>query len=400
MSDAGASKILTHKDLPSRGIEKFNVTFGDIKEGIKENINDSILSCQVSYSMSMVTEITLQIIDRDYSRTKYDPKGNLSFAEGNYFNIARDVTYMTKQIADVSFDEVNKIASVNLQSVLMEVAEVSVSQDQSVSPIWTVKCRPKAIQQMKRDKKPGVITGSGTAFVKAACDKYGLKLVAEQTTKKQKITQASGENEADSLWDVIQNLAQQAKFKCFEVDGTLYFASMKWLMYKWGPDAITYTATVKDKTKKPAIDVDKVVTKRYIPLMPGELGKSYELMKMPSMSKSDNAVMEATGSADIDRTNGIGIRPGMTVYVGGIPTFNGYYLVTSVQFEERSPNPVAINFETPERRPKEKIVGLPVGIIFPNIESIDPVGPDILIPYLKTRTTTSVNTGRSSRPPR
>ncbi|MGA1386197.1 MAG: hypothetical protein ACO306_05710 [Flavobacteriaceae bacterium] len=398
MSNTSTDRVLTHRDLPVRGIEKFNVTFGDIREGIKENINDSILSCEVNYSMAMATEITLQIIDRDYSRTQYDPKGQSSFASANYFSIARDVTYMTKQIAKVSLDENSQVASVDLKSILMEVAEVSVSQEQGVSPIWTVKCRPKAVQQMKRDKKPEVITGNGSAYVQAACKKYGLECIFEKTDKSKKITKASGDNEADSVWDVIQNLAQQAKFKCFEVDGTLYFASMKWLLHKWGPDAIVYTATVKDRTKTPPIDVQRVVTKRYIPLIPGELGKAYELMKMPSMSKSDNAVMEATGSAEIERTNGVGIRPGMTVYVGGVPSFNGYYLVTSVNFEERSPNPVGINFETPERRPKEKIIGLPVGIIYPNTQNDDPIGPDVLIPYLKTRTTSPVNTGTRPRP--
>ena len=392
MSDVNINRVLTHKDLPSRGVEKFNVTFGDIPSNIKENLNDSILSCEVDYSMAMATEISLQIIDRDYTRTN----GQLSFAAGNYFNIGRDVTYMTKQISDVSFDSGSQIASVGLKTILMEVADISVSQDQGVSPIWTIKCRPKAVQQMKRDKKPELIQGNGTAYVRAACKKYGLTCIAEETSKSKKITKASGENEADSVWDVLNNLAQQAKFKCFEADGTLFFASMKWLMYKWGPDAITYTAKVKDKTKTPVIEVDKVLTKRYIPLVPGEVGKAYQMMRLPSMNKSDNAVMEATGSVEIERTNGVGIRPGMTVFVSGVPTFVGYYLVTSVKFSERSPNPVAINFETPERRPKEKIVGLQVGPIYPEVN--DPIGPDVLIPYLSSRTTSSVNTGRQGRP--
>ena len=392
MSDFSTDRVLTHKDLPSRGVEKFNVSFGDIATNIKENLNDSILSCQVNYSMTMATEITLQIIDRDYTRTS----GQSSFASENYFNIGRDVTYMTKQISNVSFDSGSQVASVGLKTILMEVADISVSQDQGVSPIWTIKCRPKAVQQMKRDKKPEVIQGNGSAYVIAACRKYALTPIVETTPKSKKITKASGENEADSVWDVINNLAQQAKFKCFECDGTLFFGSMKWLLYQWGPDAITYTAKVKDKTKTPAKEVNRVITKRYIPLIPGELGKAYEMMRLPSMNKSDNAVMEATGSVEIERTNGVGIRPGMTVFVSGIPTFVGYYLVTSVNFEERSPNPVGINFETPERRPKEKIVGLDVGPIFTGTN--DPIGPDVLIPYLSTRTTSSVNTGRRGRP--
>ena len=47
--------------MPPRGVEKFQVTFGDIPSGIAEIMNDSILSCQVNYSMDMVTEITLNI---------------------------------------------------------------------------------------------------------------------------------------------------------------------------------------------------------------------------------------------------------------------------------------------------------------------------------------------------
>lgn len=393
MSD---TQVLTHNNVPIRGVEKFNVTFGDIGQNIKEKINDSILSCQVNYSTDMATEITLQIIDRDYTKTTGSLEGGLSFASANYFNIGRDVTYTTKTIASTVFDDTAKIASVNLKTILMEVAEISVSQDQSVSPIWTIKCRPKAVQQMKRDKKPEVISGNGAAYVRAACKKYGLLSVVEETTKSKKITKASGENEADSVWDVITNLAQQAKFKCFECDGTLFFGSMKWLMYKWGPDSISYAAKIKNNKFNPPKEETKIVTRRYIPLIPGELGKAYELLKMPAMNKSDNAVMEATGSAEIDRTNGVGIRPGMTVFVGGIPTFIGYYLVTSVNFEERSPNPVGINFQTPERKPKEKILNIDVGSIY--ADTGDAIGPDVLVPYIQRSETGSVNTGTRGRP--
>ena len=183
MSDFSTDRVLTHKDLPSRGVEKFNVSFGDIATNIKENLNDSILSCQVNYSMTMATEITLQIIDRDYTRTS----GQSSFASENYFNIGRDVTYMTKQISNVSFDSGSQVASVGLKTILMEVADISVSQDQGVSPIWTIKCRPKAVQQMKRDKKPEVIQGNGSAYVIAACRKYGLTPIVESTSKSKKI---------------------------------------------------------------------------------------------------------------------------------------------------------------------------------------------------------------------
>jgi len=402
-SYSGYRAISSYKpdSLPSRGAEVFNVSFGDIPTMIKEKMNDSILSCTVNYSMDMATEITLKIIDRDFNppgaKRKLSDTGGYapnSFAEGNYFNIGRDVTYMSRQIAKSEFNDDTKRAAITFQPVLMEVADISVDQEQSVSPIWTVKCRPKAVQQMKRDRKPEVIEGDGADYVRAACAKYGIKCVAENTDKKKKITKASGDNEGDSTWDVLGNLAQQAKFKMFECDGTLYFASMKWLMYKWGPDAITYVAQVKNE--KTGRLEDKVVTRRYIPLMPGEMGADYQTQKMPSMNRSDNDVMEGKGSATIDRTNGVGIRPGMTVFVGGIPTFVGYYLVTAVDYEERSPNPVGIQFSTPERKPKEKKIYLPVGPMYD--QTGDPIGPDVLIPYQIRRQTGAVKT-TGGKPP-
>lgn len=380
--------------LPTRGVEKFLVTFDAIPENISERMNDSILSCSVNYSMDMVTELTLRIIDRDYTNAAQSVAIENSFAAANYFNIGRDVRYVTRTILSSSFDETTKQAKVELITLLMEVAEISVDQENSISPIWTVKCRTKAIQQMKRDKKPESIEGNGTDYVRRAATKFGLKFIGEKTDKSKKINKATGDNEADSVWTVIQNLAQQAKFKCFEVDGTLYFGSMKWLMYKWGSDAIRYTQEVKNpKTQKPET---KKVTRRYVPLVPGEVGQNFQLQKLPNMRKSDNDPMEASGSATIDRTNGVSLRPGMTVFVGGIPTFVGYYLITAVDFEERSPNPVGIQFQTPERKPKEKIVNLPVGPMFPSTG--DPVGPDVLVPYIKYGRITPQDTGNRRRP--
>lgn len=380
--------------IPTRGIEKFNVTFGDIPTGIMEQMNDSILSCQVNYSMDMVTELTLRIIDRDYTNAAQSPGIETSFAAANYFNIGRDVTYLTKTILSSSFDEESGLARIEMIKLLMEVADISVDQENSVSPIWTIKCRTKAIQQMKRDKKAESIQGNGTDYVRRAAKKYGLKFVGEKTDKSKKINKATGDNEADSVWTVIQNLAQQAKFKCFEVDGTLYFGSMKWFMYKWGSDAIRYKHQVKDpKSQTPTT---KQVTRRYVPIVPGEVGKEFRAQKLPNMRKSDNDPMEAQGSATIDRTNGVALRPGMTAFVGGIPTFVGYYLITAVDFEERSPNPVGIQFQTPERKPKEKIIDLPVGPMFPSTG--DPVGPDVLVPYIKYRQTTPQDTGTRRRP--
>ncbi len=379
--------------MPVRGVEFFRVQFGSVQKIIMEEINSSIISADVNYSMDEVTELTLKIIDRDYNDYRQllgtnDTKADDGFAARNYFNIARDVTYVTKTIKSSNYVDIPGKVQISLITLLMEIAEVSCSQENGVSTIWTVKCRTKACQQMKRDKKPGNIYGNGTAYVAAVAKKFGLKFVGEQTTKSKQINKASGENEADSVWDVIQNLASSAKFKCFEVDGTLYFASMKWLLHRWGSDSIQYNHEVKIDGKT----VKKNVVRRYCPIMPGPYGMDFPAMTMPNMKKSDNTPMEAQGDAQIERTNGVALRPGMTVFIGGIPTFTGYYLITSVNFEERAPSPVGIQFATPERRPKEKIINLPVGPRYEN--TLDAIGPDVIAPFLDAQIKATQQTRR------
>jgi hypothetical protein len=348
--------------------QSLNIMIGDIPSGLMRNIKSSILSCSTSYGMDKVTELSMRI---------YDP--GFQFSSNNYFNIGRDVTYTTKTIRSINTTRTDNVAEIDLINLKMEIAEISVDQGDGLNPIWTINCRTKAIQQMKRDKQPGTIVGDSTDYVRAAATKYGLKFIGEATDKKKQITKASGDNEADSVWDVITNLAGQAKFKVFEADGVLYFASMKWLLHKWGSHAVSYDVEEKDPiTSK----IRKIrVTKSFIPLVPTPEGKLFELMNIPSISKSDNNPMEAQGQAVIARTNGTAIRPGMTVYVGGIPTLEGYYLVTAVDFDELSPDPVGISFSTPERRPKEKPIYLPVGPRFPATD--DGVGPDLLIEYIR-----------------
>lgn len=349
--------------------QSLRVQIGDLPSLVMREINSSILSCSTSYGMDKVTEISMQIHDPEFK-----------FGSNNYFNIGRDVLYTTKTIRNIDTTRSDGVAAIDQIQLKMEIAEISVDQGDGLNPIWTVNCRTKAIQQMKRDKEPGTIVGDSTDYVRAAARKYGLEFIGEATDKKKQITKATGDNEADSVWDVISNLAGQAKFKVFEADGVLYFASMKWLLHKWGSHLISYD--VEEKNRNTGKTSNVTVTKRFIPLVSTPEGKLFELMKIPSISKSDNSPMEAQGQAVISRTNGVAIRPGMTVYVGGIPTMEGYYLVTAVDFDELSPDPVGISFATPERRPKEKPVRFPVGPRFPATD--DGVGPDVLIHYIKT----------------
>jgi hypothetical protein len=346
--------------------DPFRFQIGKLQQKVMENVLDSVLDARVNYSMDMVTELDVNIFDTGFA-----------FGANNYFRVTNDVYYTTKAIS--SFDEREDGVSIRYKTLLMEIAEVRVSQSQGFNPIWNIKCRTKAIQQMKRDKNPGAISSSsGTAYARAAAKKYGLEFVGEETSKSVKINKASGDSAADSVWTVLTNLASSAKFKLFEADGTLYFASMKWLLHKWGTKSIVVTVNKTDtKTGKKE---KKDVVRKFIPLVPGRVGKDFELMSLPEMHKSDNDPMESDGTAVIARMNGTSLRPGMTVFVDGIPSFVGYYLINTVDYDELSPNPVSISFMTPERDPKD-VEQLPVGPIFK--ATGDQVGPGVLIPFLE-----------------
>jgi hypothetical protein len=222
---------------------------------------------------------------------------------------------------------------------------------------------------MKRDRKPGVIKGTSSSFAENAARKYGLDFVGQKTTKTANITTASGDKQADSVWDVIKRIAGENKFVCFEADGTLYFGSQKWLLHKWGLEEYT----VQKWLPKKRINIDEARYHSYLTYpqtVDGLTGVAYDtfkLLQLPTMHKSENDPHETDGSCIVERTNGVRLRPGMTAYVGNVPFLNGNYLITSVDYEEMSPDPVSVQFRTPELTDKEikQIKQIDVGVIYP-----------------------------------
>jgi len=215
---------------------------------------------------------------------------------------------------------------------------------------------------MKRDRTPSKITGTGTEFVKRAALKYGLKFWGQQTSKKQNITKAGGDKQAESLWEVIGKLAGDAKFVVFEVDGYLIFASEKYILHKWGADTEERIVTDK-KTKKKRIETWKYIPLQYPTVTKGTPGYFFPL-QWPTINLSDNDPFYGDGTMLLDRTNATQIRPGMTAYIGDVPNLNGYYLIESVSFTDRTPDPVTVRFRKPARGEKEFPPTLRIGGTF------------------------------------
>ena len=313
---------------------------------INSNIDNSILNVDVSYSMDMATQLSFTVFDY-----------GLAMMNNRYFDIGREVIYDTQTISSFTSSPLDIVRNAQI----FEISSITIQPGSGITPTVSVTCLPKAIQQMKRDKKPDSIKGNGTDFVRNAAKKYGLEFFGEETTKNKKINKASGDKQADSTWDVITNLAGEAKFVVFETNGFLVFASQKWLLHKWGIESDVITV-INKKTKNP-----EKKTRRWVPLQFPEItmnpsgGKYFQAMNYPTIRVSDNdPYTPSDGSIEIDRAQGTQLRPGMTVYVGNYPNYSGFYLVSEVSFADRTPNPVSVTFRKPEKLEKD-IKQIPVG---------------------------------------
>jgi hypothetical protein len=318
--------------------------------GIQSRIDSSILKINVDYTMGMCSELSFDVIDIGGE-----------FLNRGYFDMGRDVLYTTNTLVPFSndaFSEARGVSAPNRIIQVFEIANVTIAQGPGYNPVVQVKCYTKAVQQMKRDRSPEKVKGDGAEFVKRAAAKYGLKFFVEKTPEKKEIAKASGDKQAESLWNVLEGLANKAEYVLFEADGILFFCSQKFLITKWGAAEILAVNTRRKKNQP------KFTTERFIPIFFGnEIDTSdnpfinaktdFQVLQRPSVTRSQNTPLDATGSIVVGRANGTQLRPGMTIELNGFRDYDGYYLIDSVNFEDISPNPVSITFIKPERKVKD-----------------------------------------------
>lgn len=335
-----------------RGQFENKIVIASLPDNTLADISSKVTNVDINYSMSAASELSFDVVDVD-----------LIMSKNNYFILGRDVIYTTHTLGRVN----SYSGEVRQVKQLFEIANVTVSQGPGGSAIYAIKCYSKAVQQMKRDKKPGSIKGNGSQYIKNAAKKYGLDVYCQETSKAKQITKSSGSKQKESLWDVMLRLADDAKFVLFEVDGVLVFASEKFLLHKWGTDIRYINKKVVDpKTKKKKL---QRLARRFIPLQWPNTGEEYigtpgyfRLTERPTITKSANDPYAADGSCIVERFNGTQIRPGMTAYVGKVPNMSGFYLIESVSFKEMVPEPVTVSFRTLTRdEQKDVIKQLPIG---------------------------------------
>lgn len=342
---------------------------GDLSTSQMKEIADCILNFEVNYSMDLASQITMKIIDPGFA-----------MGSNNYFQIGRDLFYTGSAFSKIGSIGEDALVGTKFRDIF-EISAVSVSQENSASPVWTITALPKAVMQMKRDKKPHQISGSGYSYAQNAAKKYGLDFVGEKSSRIKSGSKNSGDGQSDSVWEVLRRIADESQYVLFVSDGTLYFATQKWLLYKWGTDKLKGSikknkdgkVIINSKTKLPEKNPDKnFIPMEYVGFT--EDNRKFDVLKLPEIRRSDNDPMEATGSLTVSRYNGVMLRPGMTIRINNVPTMRGYFLITSVTFSQETTDPVSIEFRTPERLningKQPKIPQLPIGKIFKARESI------------------------------
>lgn len=267
---------------------------------------EAITEINVSLTLSGSSEVSVTVIDPDFI-----------FAKNNYFQIRRQVIYRGMQF---------------------EIAAIETSRSEAVHPQHTLQCRSQKVQEMKRDKQPEVHNGkSGYDLAQQMAGRFGMNFVGERTAQKQAIVKIQNSNTDDSVWSVLQSLAGEQQFICFESENTLFFCSEKFLLGKWGDPQFQYGnfRVVPYVWPEPTANAFPTAKDKYI------------LMDIPTIRRSDDDINAASGAMVVDRVNGVNLRPGMTVHIEGIPSFSGPYIISDVSFNEGEPDPIQVQFRTP-----------------------------------------------------
>lgn len=175
-----------------------NLLIGEMAPKDLINIKNAITSLSIDLTSTMVSELKFTVFDE-----------TLSMFNANYFVNGRRVTYQDEQYLIASTTVSSSSKGFNIE----------------------VKARSKATEDMRRAKgNQSFGTISPSIFAKNMADKYGLKIFAEDSSPDGEIKQESNDKDYESIWMVLQRLAGDLDFLCFEARGVLFFASMQYII--------------------------------------------------------------------------------------------------------------------------------------------------------------------------
>jgi hypothetical protein len=274
-----------------------------------------------------------------------DPLSNSSFDISQYttkLSVSLSITATAQLTATVS-DPGLVMLSKNVfslrrllayKNVWYEVAAAEVRQG-SASEELTIEFRSLGIQSLKRDKGQASFPGmSSTTFASIKAKEFGMAFFGESTPPKNTIVRVSNDKTDESTWDVLKRLASDNQFYLFETDQRLFFTSLQYLAGKFAVRSSTtsgFLATSIYWNQDPPTPASGA----------GALG--CRCLTCPTMRRSDDDPDASGVDFQLERSNGLLFRPGMTVFVEGVPTFNDVYVISEVRWNEGETSSVSLS---------------------------------------------------------
>lgn len=274
--------------------------------GTYADIGEVITSVRRNYTLDAGTQITLSIYDEERKMLK-----------AGYFRNGNPYVW-------------NKEAWI--------INAVSVSQGEGNGALIELELLEAVFHFLKNDFMPqNYRAANGFNFAQKVAKQYGLRFVGEKVKGKQQTIKVKAKNNTESVWSVLQRSASDNQYLCFIANQTLFFASPKYIIGRWGTKKTTYKPAGKSKEED----------FYYVPLVyptPQDT-RDFFLVGMPSMRRALDSPKQAEGSASIFGLSGQNLRAGMTVMVYGLGSaFDNAYIITSVDFDDYSVEPAEINF--------------------------------------------------------
>lgn len=198
---------------------------------------------------------------------------------------------------------------VEIDDLVFDISNVTTG-DSSETETVQVKCRPQIVRKLKARRGARVMKGaSPSEFVIAECKAVGAQYVVQASASRSQVARdvpKQGEKpevqNPPSSYTTFQRLANELGYYFFESAGVVYFGKPSWLL------------------THPSVTAVKA---NYI--TNGDVGLQMVTTPRASRSLDDPATTVDLGLIVPDLKTA---RPGKRLVLGGVPTFNGEYLIS------------------------------------------------------------------------
>lgn len=261
---------------PTTTVDSILLMGSKLKADIKENVTHA----ELSMSTSQVTQLSITMVDP-----------NFRILKSGLFKIGTPVRYK-----DLNFTVSNtETTSINGNEGL------------------TIKCRPQIVTKLKARTGTKVMKKTSPSdFVKSECKAVGAKYYVQSSSKrtsvardKPKAKEKYESDERPSSWTTFTRLASELGFVLFEIAGVIYFGKPSYLLNAAKKSAMRVTwntgtvNTLSESVPQCVKSVDSAATTVQVTLPPQRAKEC---------------------------------RVGRAIKLSGVPTFDGYYLITDVDY--------------------------------------------------------------------